>query len=222
MVRIHHGPPISLVLERHVFGGRDASERWIAGRAQHARRSALPRAGGTQAAEPHPSRPTIPYSFRWLCLRSFSSDRNDGLPAARSTWSIRRPPLQNSHVGTRGRSSFNGSNHAGLRHRNRPMVRQQCLKAAAGPAGTGIVASQLFHELLPAMHEAAAWLHPGFRWIALAALAGDFKRMRWDRCVSWDTSCVWSVGAGAAYAMRSHDAMALPASSCSTASTACP
>ena len=48
---------------------------------------------------------------------------------------------------------------------------QQRLKAPAGLAGAGIVATEFLVQVLVAMHDAVAALDPGFRWEALAALA---------------------------------------------------
>ena len=60
---------------------------------------------------------------------------------------------------------------------------QHFLKPAAGTAGAGIVATELFGQLLVAMDDAPAAFDMGFGWIAASTLAAPFVESRLRRFV---------------------------------------
>ena len=61
-----------------------------------------------------------------------------------------------------GRNKSPEKSSRGRFHRNRPVFRQQFLKATPGAARTRVIAPKLFDEFFVAMNEAVAALHVRF------------------------------------------------------------
>src|SRR3546814_18488457 len=88
-----------------------------------------------------------------------------------------------------GRSRANSPCAPG--RRNRPVLRQQRLKALSGAARAGVAPAEFFDQLLfSAPHEAQTALPPCFGREALPTLVGDLERKggRHGRCVALSAS----------------------------------
>jgi hypothetical protein len=70
---------------------------------------------------------------------------------------------------------IHASSHGVGCHQKQPDLRQQRLKRFGRSARAGIVATELFMQVLVTMHNALASLDAGLGWIALTTLAGDLE-----------------------------------------------
>jgi hypothetical protein len=100
------------------------------------------------------------------------------------------------HAGTRGPPertplASRGNTHCARHRQNRPARKQHRLKAASRPARARIIATQLFDQLLVAVHDALPALYARLRREAVSTLAGPLKRTILESvdCVWWSPPC---------------------------------
>src|SRR5260370_31136458 len=84
-----------------------------------------------------------------------------------------------------------GSSHCARHRQKPPLPIQHRLKAAPRPARTQIVPTELFDQLLVAVHDALPALHARLRREAISTLAGPLKRtsLESEDCVWWSPPC---------------------------------